>query len=78
MYGQRVSNTRRDLVYGVNTLLANSTSTNYTATGLSAGSFYLFTVTSVSITGTTNSIQFTYQTVSQSADSNLSPGSTSM
>ena len=76
VYGERVIS-NRDLTVSNSTLLQNSTSTNYTATGLSSGTSYLFTVLAVSKTGTsTNAASFTFQTASTSSNSDLPAGCT--
>ena len=76
VYGERVIS-NRDLTVGNSTLLQNSTSTNYTATGLSSGTSYLFTVLAVSKTGSsTNAASFTFQTASTSSNSDLPAGCT--
>ena len=76
IYVKRVTNTR-DYSTTNFTLLANTTSTSYTATGLASGSFYTFLVNSVTATGEVNNqVQFTFQTQAAAGQGQLPEGCT--
>ena len=63
VYGQRLSNNRRDTITGNVTLLQNSTSTAYQANDLLAGTTYLFGVAAVAPDGNTASVAtYSFQT----------------
>ena len=77
VYGRRSSNGRRDLVDGNWTLVQNSSDTSYTATDLSAGTSYDFSVHALDINGNDlNQVQYTFQTLATAGQGQLPPGCT--
>ena len=76
VYGERVINSR-DLSVGNWTLLANSTSTSLTVTGLASGAFYIFSVHSITAEGVdSNQQEYTFQTTSVSNQATIPEGGT--
>ena len=76
IYVKRVTNTR-DYSTSNFTLLANTTSTTYLASGLASGSFYTFLVNAVTAAGEVNNqVQFTFQTQAAAGQGQLPEGCT--
>lgn len=76
IYVKRVTNTR-DYSTANFTLLTNTTTTTYTASGLASGSFYTFLVNSVTASGEVNNqVQFTFQTQAAAGQGQLPEGCT--
>ena len=76
IYVKRVTNTR-DYSASNFTLLANTTSTSFTASSLASGTFYTFLVSAVTATGEVNNqVQFTFQTQAAAGQGQLPEGCT--
>ena len=76
VYVKRVTNTR-DYSTANFTLLANTTTTTYTASGLASGTFYTFVVNAVTASGEVNNqVQFTFQTQAAAGQGQLPEGCT--
>ena len=75
VYGQRTT-ASRDLDLDTWTLLQNSTNTTVTVSNLASGATYTFRVDAVAIDGTTNSAEYSFQTLSSTAGAGVPEGCT--